>query len=197
MLAKREFPVGTENGMTKICGWENDIVFEYLVDKKGRCQGIYRSWWIPDGELRAEYEMKDDIVVRVHQLTDKGRDVVLPDGEIDVWKACRVRVGNETRNVFVQLRVPADARRVTPVDNRCHYTSRVSHGRVVSITDEAGENYLEAESFVFRGPSLRYRLDHIVRAHDFDPNPQNSHGAGLNVHRYRDHCRMWFGVVRS
>ena len=185
-------------------------VTEYYVDGRGRKQGSHRVWWRKSGKLRTQYQMRNGRVDRVDHIADQmGRPVVLPEGEIDVWKACKTTVGTETKNVFVRLRVPVDARRVTPPmrinkvpyfeGNRVSkwllaktYKSRVSHAKVIAIEDDEGNNYLEACSFVYRRKVITYKVGSVVRSTKFDSDPEHGCGQGIHVHRYRDQCQIWF-----
>lgn len=157
------------------------------------------TWWHSNGEVSSECDFERGKPVRLLKHTDsQGRDLILPEGEIEVWKACK----SEGVGVYVRLRVPADARRVTPIDTQASLggrscKSRVEYAIVVGIEDEAGKPYQEATSFVYKkGEGLVYRVGEIVRPDGYDPNLGRGCGRGINVHRYRDHCTSWFKKLR-
>ena len=171
-------------------GWylnKNKFVDVTYID--GKKTGIYREWH-EDGTERVVCEYKKDEVLRLIKLVDpKGRNCILPEGDIIVWKAC---VTEDERNVFVELMVPAAARRVTPVDKNSTYKARVEYGTVLSITDLKGNQFDSAESNIYHKKILKYYVGQEVRPDGFDPNMNNTCGQGINVHRHREHCLHWF-----
>ena len=159
-------------------------------DKYGRDKGTTTRYW-PSGEVNLVAEYKKGKVVRVVTLRDdKGRDCILPEGELIVWKACAVK----TIGVYVKIMVPKDAPRVTPKDTNETYKSRISHGVVLAIESEDGNQYDSAVSCVYTKERLTYVVGERVAVDedDFDDDVAVECGAGINVHRYRDHCTKWF-----
>ena len=118
-----------------------------------------------------------------------GRETILRSGELTVWKACRAANG---LNVIVELKVPAEARRITPFDKKFLFKSRVNHAIVQRIFDQKGLEYKEAKSFVHKGNQLTYHLGQEVRPDGFDDNLMKDCGQGISVHLYQDHCLQWF-----
>ena len=145
--------------------------------------GRFRFWYA-NGLLAEERELAPDTttVVKMVALTDRsGRDCLLQDGEITVWKLAMVLpppaptpapppvwapadtpappapapasqpASSEKTYVYIRLTVPADAKRVTPRDEDCRYKSRVEFARVDQIVGRDGTEYKEAVSCVFLG----------------------------------------------
>ena len=133
----------------------------------------------------------------VNEFDELGRRFTLPDGEIYVWKACRVKGANgESIPVYVKLLVPDSAKRVTPLNNNDEYKSRVACALVVEILDEQSNKYNEAEAFIRdRLHGMKYEVGKMVYAHHFDGDELVSCGAGINVHRYKNHCKQWFAFA--
>jgi len=130
-------------------------------------------------------EYRNGRIIRVTScIDDQKRESVLPPGELTVWKACR----SDGKNVIVELSVPGEAKRVTPLDPWFRYKSRVDSATVRRITSMEGVDYKEAVSCVFRGKKLTYRVGETIRPDGFDDNPANDCGQGINVHLHRDHC---------
>ena len=119
-------------------------------------------------------------------LDDRGRDYVLPLGEITVFKAL------DAESVFVraELLVPAEARRVTPMQEPGLFKSRVSRAHVVRIFDRAGREYESAVSFV-HGQRLVYTAKRDIFPDRYSGMVGNSCDAGISVVRYLDHCDQW------
>ena len=155
-----------------------------------------RTKWNVDGVVESLTEhVNGDLSKIVTARDEKYRDYVIPEGTVDVWKACRSGDG-AGKNLYVRITVPADARRVTPVEREGEtptYKSRVEHGVVAEIIDSEGTPYTEATSFVHTGGAkITYVVGQEVRPDRFDPDVRTSCGAGINVHRYRDHCDIWW-----
>ena len=145
-------------------------------------------------------------VTALISLFDKrGRDNKLPDGEITVWKLCKINkqpnnfVSEDSEQnqdlskyvyVYVELLVPATARRITPYPNQ-HYKSRVEYAQVTAIIDKDGTRYQEAESFVRKNSILKYKVGEMVHPDKFNGSINESCGAGINVHLYKDQCDVW------
>jgi antitoxin component YwqK of YwqJK toxin-antitoxin module len=171
---------------------------------------IYRTHKIPDLMDISTKEITAPIIInyidgkfdRIISLLDtEDRECALPsDEEITVWKACR----SNGHDVTVMLRVPREAKRVTPIlDNDC-YKSRVEYAFVEKIVDKSGKEYDQAQPFVFASSrknvaplstNIIYQVGEKVIPDRFDPNPMVGCGAGINVHRYQDHCNVWFSDI--
>ena len=151
---------------------------------KGMQDGIWTEWH--GGKQWRVLEYKDDVVTKVISLIDdRGRETVLPDGEIEVWKAGKAPSGD---NVYIKIRVPGDARRVSTL----HQKSRVERGVVVSIVGRGGTEYNEANNFVYEDAYLRYVVGEPVKADGFNSDPYQSCGRGIHVHPHREQCDRWF-----
>ena len=156
--------------------------------------------WDSLGRLRSDCVYRHGLLDEVHRLVERGRDTVLPSGDVVVWKACRsvakwyplYGFGSLRRDLYVALLVPAEARRVTPLHGKGK--SRVEFARVLDIVDRDGNHYTEAEACVFHngGHHLRYVVGQEVRPDTFDPDPTVTCGHGLHVYRHRDQCDRWF-----
>lgn len=186
---------GKVEGLYRFFNKDGAVITEWTL-KKGQKHG--RAMWCRSDGTRCECDYNMGKVVRVVSLTDRqGRDAMLPDGEVEVWKACKTCKGDDGVGLYVRLRVPADARRVTPMcspEGKWEPQSRVEYAIVVSIDDGMGttQPYTEATSFVRKGTSLVYRVGEVVRPDGYDPDPGHECGKGINVHRYRDQCEAWF-----
>ena len=184
-----------KDGLTTIRTWTADRLSERTT-RHSHLEGPQREWTL-DGKLLSENVYHQGTLVKIKVLCDeKGRDCALKEGEILVWKACRVRLTDRGRygasvNVYVQIRVPPEARRVTPHDPQRKYKCRVEYGTVEQIVDSQGTSYPCAYSFV-ASTSIVYTKGEVVRGHDFDDRIDVDCGAGINVHVHRDHCDQWF-----
>ena len=156
--------------------------YEYKDDKlNGLCQA-----WCLDGAPKVKCEYKDDKIIKVIEMNDiNGRNCVLQDGILEVWKGCKF---NDI-NVYVKLSVPAHAKRITPINDK--YKSRVEFAQVEKIIDKEGKEYTEAVSFV-HSTKLAYRVGEFVYPDGFDDDVATEYGKGINVHKYKDHCDVWF-----
>ena len=133
---------------------------------------------------------------------ERGRDCVLEEGEIYVWKACVIRKIDKTETfVYVKLFVPKDAKKVTPLWNNLAYKSRIEYGRIADIVDEDDNHYTMAESIIYTdsrtGKPLQYIMGEFVIPNAYNSDINNSCGAGINVHRHKNHCRQWFACDES
>lgn len=120
-------------------------------------------------------EYKDDVMTKVISKVDiDGRETVLPEGELTVWKA-----GKASQNdVYIKILVPKEAGRVSS-----SLETRIEYGKVVSIVDLQRREYTEADR--------HYVVGEMVRADDFDPTSR-ARGRGIRVHRHREQCDQWF-----
>ena len=159
-------------------------VIEYRADNS---EGII-TWWDDKGTVVKRIEYQAGRPSKVLTLLDRqGRETVLPAGEITVWKLCNV--GNDAY-AYVQIRVPKEAKRVTPADSDGTYKGRVEYGTVISITGQYGGQYQKAWSFV-QGPRTEYTVGQEVRPTFLNEDPGVECGEGINVHVHRDHCDQW------
>lgn len=193
-IEKSHYKEGKKDGLSITFDDEGQkIEAEYHAGKR---DGVTTTW-DSKGKLKKRVNYKQGKLVRVlSHIDEQGRETVLPEGEIDVWKLCGVWRNGERHYVYVQIRVPKSARRVTPYDRwGTSYKARVEYGTVIAITDLDGhpEPDTEAESCVYLETSSRltYTVGKEVRASSLDEDPTQSCGAGINVQRYRDHCPQW------
>lgn len=99
--------------------------------------------------------------------------------------------------VFVELFVPTSARRVSTGDHdpRKQAKCRVNLAYVVAIMDKNGVHYNKARSYVFSGllPTIPfiYEVGKWVKPHNFNDDPREVCGAGINVHTKQTHCLQW------
>jgi hypothetical protein len=151
----------------------------------GKLDKINRRWWLSDSSI---HEYKNGKAIRVVSVLDnKRRECVLPSGDIIVWKACE----SHGENVIVQLKVPKEAKRVTPIDPS-NYKSRVEYAVVQRITDANGNDYKEATSSVYPNKKLVYKVGEEVWPDGFDDNIQKDCTQGIHVQLHKDHCEYWF-----
>ena len=185
----------------------------------GKVTTLWSYYYSEDAlaEVRELRSPGDDYknVSRVLALNDRqGRDCCLKEGEITVWKVAKARglSAVETQTVvdedgaerittvkhtpwvpvYIRLTVPAEAKRVTPLDSDYKYKSRVEFARVDQIVDKEGNEYKEARSSVNPlGKVTVYTLGEVARPDGFNPDPSVECGAGLHVHAFQDHCDVW------
>jgi hypothetical protein len=130
---------------------------------------------------------------RLIMLNDEnGRNCVLPNGDINVWKACRAKDGID---VYVEITVPQQAHRITVLSNEC--ISRIEFGYVVKIIDKEFNEYDEATSFITIHKPVIYRKGHLCEPNNgYDENKYHKESCGINVHKYKDQCDQWFELVK-
>lgn len=163
--------------------WKHEVYVNGL--KTGNCKEYNTN-----GTLYQEYEINNNICKLLKLFDEKERRCDLPDGEITVWKLCSV---GDTR-VYVRLRVPAEARRITPLDTDRKYKSRVEYAYVEQIIDKDGTEYKVAQSCVWKAKYrkvLIYQVGEIVRPDSFDDDVKVAYTSGIHVHRYKDQCDVW------
>jgi hypothetical protein len=172
----------------------------YYKDNFGFMQGRWTTY-SKEGNISEEYMVKDSLVTAVITIKDeKGRNCILPAGQITTWKACISRGGNF---VYVELLVPADAKRVTPfneINDRTKlkgYKARVSKAKVISIKDKEGNDYTESSAFVFSPHGMMYKVGETIEISDFNDNVSSPCGAGISCHLHRDHCDQWKEYITS
>jgi len=141
------------------------------------------------GSKISEFEYSFGKMVKMNiNLDEKGRDCIVGEGEIFGWKACRT-VGGIF--VYVRLRIPKEAKRVSPFDIQRLYKSRAEYAFVEQIIDESGKEYKQANSFVHAQTAISYVVGKIVRPSGYNPSPSEGCGEGINFHKYKDHCDAW------
>ena len=151
--------------------------------------GVSRGW-SPDGKLIHHTDHAGGRLTKVHVLCDPdGVDHVLPPGDITVYKACRTEVDGKEHDVYVQLRVQAQFKRVTTLER---YKSRVENAQVADIYDREGNHYQVAHSFVYTAKKTLYELGRLVNPDGFDPDPHVDCGQGISVHLTERMCDQWF-----
>ena len=155
-----------------------------------------RDCLLGEGELTVWKIAKTVIspVDETFEETEIGEPVysLLYDEECVVLKSITTVRRVKTPWVYVRLTVPADAKRVTPMDSSFQYKSRVEFARVEEIVDREGNHYDVAYSAV-NGMQKRsvYKVGEIVRPDEFNDDPSHECGAGISVHVHRDHCDTW------
>jgi hypothetical protein len=170
--------------------YENGKQKEKGTAKENRFDGLYQ-FWAEDGTLVTERFFIDGKYKMITITDEKGRNVVLEDDiPIVVWKACKSLHKNEF--VYVKISVPAEAKRVTPNSTPQRYKSRVEFGTVLEIVDKEGNKYNDAISFVHSGHKLTYSVGCKVIPNGFDPSSYEECGAGINCHKFKEHCDQWF-----
>jgi hypothetical protein len=172
-------------------------------------------------ELISEFEMFDDKIIKQKLYNNSGKCTNLPDGEIIVWKAgyshssCSSNLVNNNLDnnldklspikVYIKLRVPIEARRVTPFyqppyffhQSHPHYIEplrhkgRVEYAYVDDIIDKDGNSYNKATSFV-HSLQFDYIKKSMVKPDSYDDDPNNESSHGINVHLFVEDCDQWF-----
>ena len=121
-------------------------VFNYF---KGKKNGSFVSYY-DNGKIHVTGIYKNDLIESVTELYDEtGRDCLLHEGEITVWKLCKA----ENKIVYVELLVPNSAQRITDFDECLSIDtidekiiSRVNCAQVIKIFDDANNEYDNAFS---------------------------------------------------
>ena len=174
-------------------GWYLDgIKYSETTYVDGKRSGLWQEWHV-NGSSEI-YEYKNNIIISIVSIRDDlGRECVLTQliqegKELIVWKECK----SGEHNVFVELKVPIEAKRITPTNSESRYKSRVEYAIVQRIFDIVGTEYKEASSCVYSSSILTYKVGELIRPDGFDDNITNECGRGINVHAYQDHCRQWF-----
>ena len=187
---------GKRDGLWKQWHWNGQLWFRAQY-RDNKVVGRETSWH-DNGQLWYEADHVDgERTMRIVSLHDElGRDPRLPDGDIEVWKVGRNNPptlcnGLNWKRVYISLRVPADARRVSPFDFDKSYGSRVEHAIVVGIEDAHGNPYTQAYSLIHTVCPLTYVVGQVVRPDGFDPDPTVECGQGIHVVRYKEQCRRW------
>ena len=188
---RRQIPYRDGAPEGEAVGWHRDGKKEYVAPyQNGQLEGRVVVW-SPEGTVTKEAHYKEGRVTKVVTcLDDQGRETVLPDGEIHVWKLCEAK--DETY-VYVKIRVPKEAKRVTPFaftladGAQTSYKARVEYGTVVGIFPP---RYEEATSCI-HSERVIYRVGQEVRPSSLNEDPNVECGAGINVHLQRDHCDQW------
>ena len=155
--------------------------------------GFYARFFLPTKKLYyKELIFKNGKITKIISMIDgDGRETVLPEGEIVVWKACKYK----NTNVYVKIKVPKEAKRVTVYsrDPDRIYKARIEYGTVIEIVDEHDNNYTEATSFICPfDKKINYIVGQQIRGDGYDDDINTKCGQGISVHRYKDHCRNWF-----
>jgi antitoxin component YwqK of YwqJK toxin-antitoxin module len=186
LFYKAEYANGERNGLYQEYH-KNGAIKKKIMYVDGMIHGLY-SEFRKNGALLYTYLYENDMIKQVIDIRDLlGNQCVLASGEITVWKACKAH----GTNVYVRLTVPEGARRVTPKLGE-QYKSRVEYAKVEQIIDKDGKEYKEAVSYIYRESTLTYKVGETVHPDEFDGGITNNCGAGINVHRYKDHCDIWF-----
>lgn len=149
---------------------------------------ISKQNWNSEGKLT--YEFKDQKVnVSIDQF---GESAVLEPGEIIVWKACI----HEGKFVIVKLLVPAESKRVTPINDK--YKARVDFAQVLQINDENGQEYKTAKPFVYQdSTSFEYVSEQMAYSKGYNDSVLDECAGGLSVHRNKKHCYQWKAYLRN
>ena len=154
----------------------------------------YRKWPITEtNPLLINNSMKTQNITTCDNKILK--NVILPEtGEFTAYKVCKTE--NDV-NVYVELLVPANARRITSIMTPSSINqSRVECAKVVKITDRDGKNYDECTSFVFRKKNLVYQVGETIYPDSYNSNPEDC-GNGIYVHLNKEDCDQWFNYHRG
>lgn len=151
-------------------------------------------------EIKFEDKM---VVIRNKIIDDKGRNNILKNGNIVVWKMCITINGVF---VYVKLRVPEGAERVTPLWNKNNDgippKSRVEYAFVEDIIGKDGNSYDTCYPFVNEYPKVSlnfpYVKGEITKFMDtsninyiFNNSIEYDCVPGIHVQKYQDQCDYW------
>lgn len=98
-------------------------------------------------------------------------------------------------DVYIRLKVPEDARRVTAIIKNIgigypEYKSRVEFAVVEQIVDKYGNEYKEAVEFANGTVSTIYHVGEMIYSNDFDNDVNKEYADGINVYMYKDECNI-------
>ena len=170
-------------------------MFQHTLDKGQYCGKLI--YLHSTGNKYLDCECKDDKLIKINSLYDsKGRNCLLDEGNITVWKLCKV---GGIQYVYVKLSIPYSAKRVNPINVRkfrsyydsFSYKSRVEYAKVELIVDINGKEYQECHSFMGKGKQLVYKLNETVYPDGFNDNINNEDGQGIYVQKFQDQCDQW------
>jgi len=158
--------------------------------KNGELDGLCVEW-NKAGIVSSQCEFsKNDLIKVISQKDDDGDETVLGEGELTVYKLC-VLPGTLIP-VYVTLKVPAHAKRVTP--NSTQWKSRVEFAEVMKIHDKDGVEYPEANSFVHTS-QFKYKVGETAIPDNYVDNCNDGCAGGINVHIKQKHCDTWLSSL--
>jgi hypothetical protein len=149
--------------------------------------------------LILDCKCEDGVLVEQKIFSKFGECLNLPEGEIFVWKACK----HAEIPVYVQLRVPDEAERITPFYQDLLYQlqypldhahrGRVEYGYVEDIIGLDGTEYDTASSS-YCSPALKltYKKGRLVTPDKHDNRPHVFDSHGIHVCLRREDCKFWF-----
>lgn len=145
---------------------------EYVNDKK---HGVYKEYH-DTGRLRCHLLYEHGTIEQIIEMYDElERDLILDDGEIHVWYTSIV----DDKWMFVKLKVPTSARRVT-----CWFgagdCAKIERGVVSEIVDAENNNYASCRLLKFGTVEIGSTIDSDY----FDDDISSSSGS-ITVHKYR------------
>ena len=130
---------------------------------------------------------------------ESGKELIFPQGDVIVWKACGVIVGSSIRNVYVQLLVPKLAKRTTQINKQpnklgCKYI--IEYAMVQQIIDHSGNQYQEAVAHIYQGgirqkKPMIFEVGKIIRANQYDSPHIDDNTPGIIVHLCKNQCNEW------
>jgi len=192
-----------QNGLLDYARYVHNVSYHNLsvitdVDNKSECKYVVRHTgftvesitgsknWRPHGEyveysgdkIRFYGEYLYGMLSKIHTSIDAhGRDLVIKDGDVNVWKVCKTKDGTK---VYVKLFVPKGIRRknVNIVDDTCI----IEHAFVVSIFDKNDKSYTEANNYIYDN-QIDYVVGKTVTAYNYGVD-----NGGIYVHLYQDSC---------
>ena len=118
-------------------------------------------------------------------LDDQGRDFVLPLGEVTVYTTLEA----EAVPLYAELLVPAEARRVTPMQAPGRFTSRVNRARVMRIFDRLGREHESGVSLT-NDQRLVFAVKKDVFPDLYSGTVTSPDDFGIVVVRYLEHCHQ-------
>lgn len=146
LALKCEFHDGTLNGLYERF-YRSEQIYEQAVYAQGKKHGVF-SRWDSDGALTDEALFDSGKLVHINvSIDDKKRNRALPQGEIIVWKPCRVLIYSyHMYRVYAKILVPENAKRwmVMGPDG---LEGNIDYGIILQIIDKHGKEYSEATSY--------------------------------------------------
>jgi hypothetical protein len=184
---------GKEEGSFKSY-YSNGNMNEEGTIKKEMLYGNHKLYH-PNGKICCEKEYDESGTFKINTLLDeKGRDCMLPEGDIIVYKAGGIY--NESKsnpiNVYIKILVPSSARRMSTVRRDRVIKSRIEYGHVLEIVDEFGVGYRQARNIVHTLIPTFYTVGEKIVPDGFDDDPEKDCAKGIHVHSHKDHCKYWF-----
>jgi antitoxin component YwqK of YwqJK toxin-antitoxin module len=142
----------------------------------------------------------DDKIISQKLYDDTGLCINLSEeGELIAWKVDIDRRGDELRPVIIQVRIPKEAKRLTPYylqGPKGNYTiGRVDTVIIESIVDNNFNNLQTMQHSIFNGQ--KFEVGQTIVVDEFNNDKNDIYGKGINVYLTKDHAIKSFGLMHT